>query len=126
MTSLVFALYLADIAKNISFCSIAAVICGGAVSVFACAWFVFESENHEPTSVEYRAVNKIRKFALTVTCASILLAIFVPAKQVIYAYAGASAAEMVTDKVAADPRFEKVLKYVDLKLDEMIEGKKKK
>lgn len=126
MTSLVFALYLADIANSISACSVLLLAVGVIVSAFTCLWFVFEAGKYSPTSSDYIVIGKIRKFALTVSAVALIFVILVPAKQVVYAFAGASAAEMAADKVAADPRFAKVLKYVDLKLDEMIADKEKK
>lgn len=68
----------------------------------------------------YPAIHKILKIAGVVWIIAALLQIAIPSKETIYAYAGISIAETVTD----NPVVGKIERLVNMKLDEMLKEKK--
>lgn len=120
MTSLIVALYLADLSHDLRVVCLILGVLGVGMFVFTLFAIhdAYDSDDHKAMRIKWN-IRRVTYFAVPLLVFGLLL----PTQKVIYSYAGFRAAELVSETAFQNPRVEKILQVLDLKLDEMLKEK---
>lgn len=148
MTQLVLIMYLADMLDTIT-CAVGFVVfatmCTTLVTITGyclCTWTRYDEMTSDDDYRRAFGLKSGRRFALScklkskffdrafkISIAILITATLVrtvlPRERTLYAFMGVEATQQVADKIANDPRMEKIMKIIDAKLDDMVKEKEK-
>lgn len=135
MTSIVLALYIADLCSSIRFCMglVALLSLIGLLACIICFIFlrIDRIGNIELRNTR-RIIRRLEKFWLywskvigVILAVAVLVTTAIPSDRTLYAYIGIEATQTIAKQVADSPRMQKVLDLVDTKLDEVLKEKQK-
>ena len=96
------------------------------ISIVALIICVIENRGNNPHMYDYdkrdaRLLSKLITMLSVLSVFSALLIIAVPSENAVYKIIGIKASKQVVSEVQNSERFNKVLKVIDIKLDEMVE-----
>lgn len=135
MTSIVLALYIADLCSSVRF-YMGLVALLSLIGLLACIiCFIFlridRIGNIELRNTR-RIIRRLEKFWLywskvigVILAVAVLVTTAIPSDRTLYAYIGIEATQTIAKQVADSPRMQKVLDLVDTKLDEVLKEKQK-
>ncbi len=135
MTSIVLALYIADLCSSVRFCMglVALLSLIGLLACIICFIFlrIDRIGNIELRNTR-RIIRRLEKFWLywskvigAILAVAVLVTTAIPSDRTLYAYIGIAATQTIAKQVADSPRMQKVLDLVDTKLDEVLKEKQK-
>ncbi len=135
MTSIVLALYIADLCSSVRFCMglVALLSLIGLLACIICFIFlrIDRIGNIELRNTR-RIIRRLEKFWLywskvigVILAVAVLVTTAIPSDRTLYAYIGIEATQTIAKQVADSPRMQKVLDLVDTKLDEVLKEKQK-
>lgn len=122
MSDLVLILYLSDISETLK------TFLGGGLFLAVCGiigiWFAYACAYDYWIDKTVKTAKKATWIISAGCVLAVIAEILIPSKAVFYAYAASNIADNTAARIVEDPRFEKIINLLDLKIDELLNEEK--